>query len=168
MNPEFICLIDVISDKLTPMSIKEQLDADLKAALLGGDKSLATTLRGLKAAILNVEVAKGVRAEGLPDAEIVNLFSKEAKKRQESADMYIQGNRQESADAELLEKQVIEQYLPAQLSDEELNKVVDQVAGELGGLSPQQMGQAIGKVKATVGASVDGGRIAAAVKARLA
>jgi uncharacterized protein YqeY len=149
------------------MSIKEQLDADLKAALLSGDKALATTLRGLKAAILNVEVAKGIREEGLPDAEIISLFSKEAKKRQESADMYVQGGRQESADAELLEKRVIEQYLPAQLSDEELNKVVDQVAEELGGLSQQQMGQAIGKVKSIVGASVDGGRIAMAVKARI-
>lgn len=148
------------------MSIKEQLDADLKAALLGGDKPLAMTLRGLKAAILNVEVAKGVREKGLPDAEIIDLFSKEAKKRQESADMYIQGNRQESADAELLEKRLIEQYLPAQLSDEELNKVVDKVSEELGGLSQQQMGQAIGKIKTIVGASVDGGRIAAAVKAR--
>lgn len=149
------------------MSIKEQLDIDLKAAMLGGDKVLATTLRGLKAAILNVEVAKGSRDTGLPNNEIINLFSKEAKKRQESADMYIQGGRQESADAELLEKRVIEQYLPTQLSDEELNKIVDQVADELGGLSQQQMGQAIGKVKSLVGASVDGGRIAAAVKARI-
>lgn len=149
------------------MSIKEQLDADLKAALLGGDKALATTLRGLKAAILNVEVAKGLREEGLPDTEIISLFSKEAKKRQESADMYTQGNRQESADAELLEKRIIEQYLPAQLSDEELNEVVDQVVAELGGLSQAQMGQAIGKIKSIVGASVDGSRIALAVKARL-
>lgn len=135
--------------------------------MLAGDKQLTTTLRGLKAAILSVEIAKGTRDTGLPDAEIIALFSKEAKKRQESADMYTQGDRPEQADAELLEKRVIEQYLPAQLSDEELGKAVDQVADELGGLTQQTMGQAIGKVKSVVGASVDGSRIAAAVKARI-
>jgi uncharacterized protein len=148
------------------MSIKEQLTSDLKAAMLSGDKELTTTLRGLKAAILTVEIAKGIRETGLPDAEIIELFGKEAKKRQESAELFGQGGNEEKAAAELAEKKVIEQYLPAQLSDEELNKVVDQVAEELGGLSQPQMGQAIGKIKAIVGASVDGGRIAAAVKAR--
>lgn len=149
------------------MTIKEQLDADLKAALLGGDKVLATTLRGLKGAILNVEIAKGIRETGLSDQEIIELFGKEAKKRQESADLYVTGGNQEKADAELLEKRVIEQYLPAQLSDEDLIRVVDQVVEEMGGISQQQMGQAIGKVKSLVGASADGGRIAAAVKARI-
>jgi uncharacterized protein YqeY len=148
--------------------MKNQLDADLKAALLGGDKVLATTLRGLKGAILNIEIAKGVRDTGLSDPEIIELFGKEAKKRQESADLYVQGGNQEKADAELLEKRVIEQYLPAQISDVELSKIVDQVIEELGGIPQQQMGQAIGKVKALVGASADGGRIATAVKARLA
>lgn len=150
------------------MSIKEQLDADLKAALLGGDKVLATTLRGLKGAILNIEIAKGNRATGgLNDAEIIELFSKEAKKRQESADLYVQGNSQERADAELAEKQVIEQYLPAQISDEELSQVVNTIASEFSELTNAQMGQIIGKVKAQVGAGADGGRIAAAVKTRI-
>lgn len=150
------------------MSIKEQLDADLKAALLGGDKVLATTLRGLKGSILNIEIAKGNRETGgLSDAEIIELFGKEAKKRQESADFYVQGNSQDRADAELAEKQVIEKYLPAQISDEELSQIVDTVASEFGELSNAQMGQIIGKVKAQVGASADGGRIAAAVKIRI-
>lgn len=150
------------------MSIKEQLDADLKTALLGGDKVMATTLRGLKSAILNVEIAKGNReAGGLGDQEVVELFSKEAKKRQESADFYVQGGNQQKADAELLEKRVIEQYLPKQLSDEELQAVVDQIAEKLGGVTQAQMGQAIGMVRAIVGASADGGRIAAAVKGKI-
>lgn len=149
------------------MSIKDQLTGDLKTAMLGGDKTLATTLRGLKSVILNVEIAKGSRDQGLTDAEIIDLFSKEAKKRQESADLYVQGGNQEKADAELLEKRVIEQYLPQQINDEELNKVVDNVVAELGGLTQAQMGQAIGKVRALVGATADGGRIAAAVKGRI-
>lgn len=150
------------------MSIKEQLDADLKTAMLGGDKVMATTLRGLKSAILNVEIAKGNRETGgLNDQEIIELFSKEAKKRQESADLYIQGGNQEKADAELLEKRVIEQYLPAQMSDEDLQAVVDEVVNELGRITQSQMGQAIGLVRARVGAAADGGRIAATVKGKI-
>ncbi len=149
------------------MSLKVQLDADLKAALLGGDKFLATTLRGLKGAILNVEIAKGLRETGLDDQAIIELFSKEAKKRQESADMYIQGGSQEKADAELLEKRIIEQYLPEQMSDDDLQAIVDEVATTLGGIRKETMGQAIGIVKSRVGASADGGRIAVAVKGKI-
>jgi uncharacterized protein YqeY len=150
------------------MSIKEQLDADLKTALLGGDKTMAMTLRGLKSAILNVEIAKGNRETGgLNNQEIIELFSKEAKKRQESADLYVQGGNQEKADAELLEKRVIETFLPKQLSDDELQAVVDQVAEQMGSITQAQMGQAIGQVRAQVGAAADGGRIAAAVKGKI-
>ncbi len=166
-------MVRICSDRdvfatLIEMTIKEKLEADLKTALLGGDKVLATTLRGLKSAILNIEISKGSRATGgLSDAEIIELFGKEAKKRQESAQLYIQGSSQERADAELAEKRVIEQYLPAQISDEELNSVVDAVTGEFSELTNAQMGQIIGKVKAQLGATADGGRIAAAVKAKI-
>jgi uncharacterized protein len=151
------------------MSIKEQLDVDLKTAMLGGEKTLATTLRGLKSVILNQEIAKGSRETGgLSDAEIIELFGKEAKKRQESADLYIQGGSQEKADAELLEKRVIEQYLPSQISDEQLQAIVDEVVAELGGsITQAQMGQTIGLVRARVGATADGGRIATAVKRKI-
>jgi uncharacterized protein YqeY len=149
------------------MSLKDQLTADLKTAMLGGDKVLATTLRGLKSVILNAEIAKGSREQGLTDVEIIELFGKEAKKRQESAEMYIKGGSQEKADAELLEKRVIEGYLPQQMTDEELQAVVDRVTAELGGITQQLMGQAIGKVRAEVGAKADGGRIAAAVKGKI-
>lgn len=86
------------------MSLKNQIDADIKVAMLAGEKTLVTTLRGLKSAILNVEVAKGLRETGLADSEITDILAKEAKKRQESADMYTQGNSPERAAAELTEK----------------------------------------------------------------
>lgn len=148
------------------MNIKEQLDKDLKSAMLAGDKTLATTIRGLKSAILYAEVAANVRDAGLPDGEVIALFAKEAKKRQESADLFAQGGNQEKAAAELAEKQVIEQYLPAQLSDEELDAVVADVVGDAV-LTSADMGRVIGQVKAKVGASVDGGRIAKAVQQRI-
>lgn len=149
------------------MSIKETINQDLKSALLSGDKVLATTLRGLKSAILYAEVAKGNRDVGLSDDEIIELFTKEAKKRQESAGLYTQGGNEEKAEAELTEKKVIEKYLPQQLNDEELNAIVDDVINKLGGISKEQMGPAIGQIRARTGAQADGGRIAAAVKARI-
>lgn len=149
------------------MTIKEQLEVDLKTAMLSGDKTLVTTLRGLKAAILTVEVAKNIRTTGLPDNEVIELFTKEAKKRQESADLFAQGGNTEKSAAELLEKQVIARYLPEQMSDEDLLEVVERVVTGMGGVEQSQMGQAIGAVKKQVGASVEGSRIAAAVKARL-
>src|SRR3954462_11571922 len=102
------------------MSLKQQIDRDIKTAMLAGQKTLVTTLRGLKSTILYAEVAKGSREEGLSDPEAIELLAKEAKKRQESADLYKQGGSPERAEAELTEKQVIEQYLPKQLTEDEL------------------------------------------------
>ena len=147
--------------------LKAQIDQDLKQALLAGDKVLTTTLRGLKSAILYEEVAKGMRDQGLGEQEIINLLAKEAKKRQESADLYNQGGSPEKADAELVEKKVIEKYLPSQLSDDDLSSIIDDVVKESGASGPQAMGQVIGLVKQKVGATADGSRIAGMVKERL-
>jgi uncharacterized protein YqeY len=147
--------------------LKASIDQDLKKALLGGDKVLATTLRGLKSAILYVEVAKGVRDAGLPDDDIIALLSKEAKKRQESADLYQKGGNQERADLELAEKKVIESYLPQQLSDEDLSKIIQEVAAGVTGGGGSAMGEIIGTVKQRTSGQADGARIAQLVKQHL-
>lgn len=149
------------------MMIKQQIDNDLKAAMLGGDKTLATTLRGLKSAILYAEVASGKREEGLSDEAIIDLLAKEAKKRQESADLYQKGNSPDRAAAELAEKKTIERYLPAQLSDDELRALVDRAIAEVGAAGSQAMGQVIGKVKQASKGQADGARIASLVRERL-
>src|SRR5690606_19884526 len=105
------------------MNLKQQLDADLKTALLAGDKTTAMTLRGLKAAILNEEVSQGSRDTGLADEAIITLLQKEAKKRQESAELFEKGGNSAKAEDELTEKALIEKYLPAQMSDEDLMSV---------------------------------------------
>jgi hypothetical protein len=148
--------------------IKQQIDQDLKAALLGGDKARAMTLRGLKSAILYVEIAEGKREQGLEDDAIIALFAKEAKKRQESADLYTQGGNAERAAAERAEKKIIEGYLPPQLSDDELKEVIEKAIATTGASSLQQMGQVIAAVKKEAGATADGGRVAQLVKERLA
>jgi uncharacterized protein len=147
--------------------LKARLDQDLKSALLAGDKVLATTLRGLKSAILYAEVAKGVRDTGLSDDDVIALFAKEAKKRQESADLYTQGGNAEKAAAELTERKVIEAYLPKQLSDDELATIIDDVIKQLGATGQSAMGQVIGAVKQRTAGQADGGRVAQLVKERL-
>lgn len=147
--------------------IKQQIEQDLKAALLGGDKQRVTTLRGLKSVILYAEVAAGKRDQGLGDTEVITLLAKEAKKRQESADLYIRGGSDERAQAELAEKAIIETYLPKQMDDEALKTLIDETATKLGIDSMQGMGQVIASVKQQTQGSADGGRIAQLVKERL-
>jgi uncharacterized protein len=149
------------------MSVKEQIDQDLKQAMLAGDKPLVMTLRGLKAAILQVEVAEGSRDAGLSDEKVIDLFLKESKKRQESADLFRQGGNEEKAAAELAEKQVIEKYLPAQMSEDEIAVMVDDAIAALEATGMQMMGQVIGYVKQKAGASADGAVIARIVKEKL-
>jgi uncharacterized protein YqeY len=149
------------------VSLKERIDQDLKAALLSGDKDKAMTLRGLKSAILNEEVAKGIRDTGLADDQVLSILQKEAKKRQESADLYVQGGNQEKADAERAEKAIIEAYLPAQLSEDDINKLIDEVASENGAISKETMGATIAAVKQKSGGAADGATVARLVKERL-
>jgi len=147
--------------------LKQQLDQDLKAALLSGDKDRATTLRGLKSVILYAEVAEGKREERLADPEILSLFAKETKKRQESAEFFEKGGNVEAAKKELVEKALIEAYLPEQLTDEELQQVIDKVIAEADNSSMQAMGKVIAKVKGDTEGRANGTRIASMVRERL-
>lgn len=148
--------------------LKQQIEQDLKQALLSGDKERALTLRSLKSVILYAEVAKGARDEGLPDDEIIALFTKEVKKRQESADFYVKGGAEDRAAKELAEKKIIETYLPEQLSEEVLSQLIDAAITETGAEGVSAMGTVIGIVKQKAGAAADGSRIAQLVKERLA
>jgi uncharacterized protein YqeY len=147
--------------------LEQRLEQEIKAAMLAGDATKVTTLRGLKSAILNVKVADGTRNTVMPDEQVVALFSKEAKKRQESADLYVQGGNNERAEAELAEKALIETYLPAQIDQEALQKIVDETATELGMSDMKGMGPVIAAVKAKTAGAADGGVIARLVKERL-
>jgi hypothetical protein len=149
------------------MVLKQQIEQNLKAALLSGDKQQVATLRGLKSVIQYAEVAKNARETGLPDDEIMSLIKKESEKRQESADLYSQGHEEARAEAELKEKTILDAYLPKQLSDSELLVVIDEVIKTNGTDGPHAMGQIIGQVKQKVGASADGATIARLTKERL-
>ena len=134
---------------------------------MAGEKTRATTLRGIKSVLLNVKVAQGKRDTGLNDDEVIPILSKEAKKRQESADFYVQGGNQTKADAELTEKALIEDYLPEQLSEEEITKLVDEAIQATGAQGPQDMGKVIGMVRNNTAGSADGAVIARLAKEKL-
>jgi len=147
--------------------LEQKLEQDLKAALLARDSLRVATLRNIKAVLLNVKVATGKRQEGLTDDEVLAQLAKQSKQRQESADVYLQGGDKERADAELAEKAIIDEYLPAQLSEEELGKIIDEAIAGLPERGPVAMGQIIGQVKKQAGASADGAVIARLVKEKL-
>lgn len=150
------------------MSIRQQLNDDVKAAMIAGDSLRLETLRGLKTVIQYADVAAKPRTDGgISDDEILNLFAKEAKKRQESADLYTRGNSPERAEKELAEKVIVESYLPTQLSEAELTELVDAIITEQGAAGPQAMGQVISAVKAKVGTAADGALVARIAKERL-
>jgi len=149
------------------MSLKNLIEQDIKTAMLAGDKTLVMTLRGLKSAILYVEVADGKREEGLSDDVVISVLQKEAKKRQESADLYKQGGNLEKQSAELTEKTVIQKYLPTQLSEQELSLIIYEIIASTSATGMQAMGQVISAVKARAGATADGSVVARIVKERL-
>jgi uncharacterized protein YqeY len=147
--------------------MQEQIDKDLKQALLSGDKAKAETLRGLKSALLNEVIAQGARDSGLSDEQIQKILAKESKKRQEAADLYKQGGAQERAGKELAEKVIIDAYLPEQMSEDEIAKIVDEEAAKAGDATMQDMGRIIGAVRARAGGQADGALIAKLVKDKL-
>jgi uncharacterized protein len=149
------------------MALKQRIQDDLKAALLGGNRFAAETLRGLKAAILNEEVAKGKRDEGLEDVEIEQIIAKEVKKRNESAALYEQNDRAESASNERQEAEILSTYLPPQLGEEEITSMIEAAITQLGANGMSDMGKVIGAVKANVGNTADGAIIAKLVKEQL-
>jgi uncharacterized protein YqeY len=149
------------------VALSAQIQDDMKAALLGGDRFVGDTLRNLKAAILNEEVAQGKRDTGLDDAEIEKIIAREVKKRNESIAVYEANGRPELAEAERKEADVLAKYLPEQLSEEKLREIVAAKIKDLGVTDAKAMGQVIGAVKQQVGNSADGALLARIVKESL-
>jgi len=147
--------------------LKEKLRTDLTAAMKGRDELVTATLRMALTAIGNEEVA-GKEARELSDAEVVQVLTREAKKRREAAEAFAGGGRPEQADREKAEGEVLARYLPAQLSDEELSALVAQAIAETGAEGPKGMGLVMKALNPKIAGRAEGGRVAAAVKAALA
>lgn len=153
-------------------TLKEQLRADLTAAMKARDELVKSTLRMTLTAIGTMEVA-GTEARELSDDEVLKVIAKEAKKRAESAEAFAAAGRDELAAQERAEGEILDRYLPTQLSDDELAEIartaVADTATELGEQpGPRQMGQVMKKANAAAAGRAEGGRVAAAVKQALA
>lgn len=146
------------------MTLKERINDEMKAALLGGNRFAGEVLRNLKAAILNEEVATGRRNKGLDDSGVEKVVAREVKKRTESAKIYRDNGRPELAEPEEREIEVLKVYLPTQLTEDELTTLVEQKIAELDVSGLQAMGQVIGAIKAEVGNKADGATLANIVK----
>src|SRR4051794_26557526 len=148
------------------MGLKEQLRADLTAAMKSRDELRAATLRMALTAITTEEVA-GKQARQLSDDEVVKVLTREAKKRREAAEAFDGAGREELAARERAEGDVLAVYLPAQLPDEELSQLVKAAIEESGASGPQGMGQVMKLVQPRVAGRAEGGRIAAEVRRQL-
>ncbi len=141
------------------MSVLEQVQADVRTAMKAGERERAAALRMIVDALQqDAKLGKG---------DEVAVLQRERKKRLEAAEAYRDGGRPEQADVESAEAELIEGYLPAQLSDEELAELVDAAVAETGASEQQQMGQVMSALMPKLGGRADGKRVSAAVRERL-
>jgi uncharacterized protein len=147
-------------------AMKERLRVDLSAAMKARDDVRTRTLRMALTAVTNEEVA-GKQARELSDDEVVKVLTREAKKRREAAQAFADAGRTEQAAAERAEGEVINAYLPEQLSDEDLSRLISAAIAETGAASPREMGTVMKVVRPQVGDRAEGGRVAAEVKRQL-
>jgi uncharacterized protein YqeY len=146
------------------MSLKDQITEDMKSAMKAGDKDRLKVVRLIRAAIMQIEVDKRIE---LDDAAVLTVLDKMVKQRRDSVEQFQKGNRNDLADIELAEIVVLEDYLPEQLSDEELDTMIDEAISATGAESIRDMGKVMGQIKAKAAGAADMGAVGAKVKARL-
>lgn len=148
------------------MALTDEIQADLTAAMKARDSATVAALRGVVAAIRNARVAKGQTGD-LSDEQTLELLTREAKKRTEAAEAFAGAGREEQAAKERAELEVIRRYLPAQLDDDELRAIVDEVIADSGAAGPGDLGRVMGAVMPRVKGRADGKRLNALVRERL-
>jgi uncharacterized protein YqeY len=146
------------------MSLKDQLTSDMKSALKGGEKDRLHVIRLVLADIKRVEVDT---RKDLDDAALLGVIEKAVKQRRDSVDQFTKGGRDDLAAKEQAEIDILETYLPDQLSDAELDQLVDDVIAATGAESIRDMGKVMGAIKAKAAGKADMGAVGARVKARL-
>ena len=146
------------------MELQEQLLEDMKAAMKSGDKARVEALRMIRSQVKNAHIAKG---EELTDDDVIGVLTKEAKKRKESIALYEEGGRDELAEAEKRELELIQSYMPEALTQDELDRMVREAIEESGAESLREMGKVMGLVMARVKGRADGRAVQELVKKKL-
>lgn len=147
--------------------LSQQITEDMKNAMREKNTVALNTVRMLKSSIKNAAIEKGGADAELDDAEIIAVIRKEVKKRQDSIEQYEKADRAELADAEKAEIEVLNQYLPKPLSEEEIGKLVDEAIEQVGATSRKEMGQVMKILNESTGGRADGKTLSQAVMAKL-
>ena len=146
------------------MSLKDQITADMKSAMKAGEKDRLKVVRLMRAAINQIEIDKRIE---LDDAAVLSVLDKMVKQRRDSVEQFQNGGRNDLADIELAEIAVLDTYLPEQLSDTELDALIDEAISATGAESIRDMGKVMGQIKSKAAGRADMGAAGAKVKARL-
>ena len=151
------------------MDKREEFNAALKDALKNKDQTTLSTVRLITAALKDRDIAargKG-QADGIDDAEILSMLQSMIKQRQESAKVYCDAGREELAEREEAEIEVIQKFLPAQLSDDEVSEAIDKIISETGAADIKDMGKVMGVLKSQYAGQIDMGKAGGLVKSKL-
>ena len=146
--------------------LKETLEEDIKKAMLDRNENVLSALRMLKSAIQYAEINKGVNYSAT-DEDVIDVIGKEVKKRRESIDLYEKGGRPELAEKEKKELDIIQRYLPEQLHEDEIKKIVNEAISTTNASGIQDMGKVMGIIMQQVKGKVDAGTVSSIVKSRL-
>ena len=144
--------------------LENQIQSDIKAAMIAKDAVALTSIRAIKAAILLAKTSEGGAKESLEDEEVIKIIGKLVKQRNESAAIYSQQNREDLAQNELAEAKVMEKYLPKPLSEEEVEAAVKEIIAQIGASSMADMGKVMGVATKKLAGAADGRVISTIVK----
>ncbi|WP_373480315.1 GatB/YqeY domain-containing protein [Geminocystis sp.] len=150
------------------MSLKEQINEDIKLAMKAKDKIRLETVRSIKKFLLEKEIElRGKGKDNLTPEDEIEILVQQAKQRRDSIEQYIQGGRQDLADKEKTELDIIETYLPAQISDSELEEIITNIITKLGANTTKDLGKVMGVAMKELKGKTDGKKIQELVKSKL-
>lgn len=150
------------------MSLKDQIGEDIKAAMKSKDKIRLETVRSIKKLILEKEVSvRPAGQESLTEEQEMEILVQLAKQRRDSIEQYRQAKREDLASQEAQELAIIEEYLPQQMSDEEVSAIIDQIIAQAGATTAKDMGKVMGPAMQQLKGKTDGKKVQEMVKAKL-
>ena len=146
------------------MTLEKTINNDIKAAMLARDKKKLEALRAVKSALLLAKTGKDISGGEIPGQVEMSILQKLVKQRKESAEIFKSQNRNDLAEVELFQASIIEKYLPEQISEEELHKIIEKIISETGASSIREMGKVMGMAAKQLAGKADNKTIAAIVK----
>lgn len=147
--------------------LKDKIQGDLKQAMIARDELRLSTIRMLKSALQYFEIQKGGAGYSATDEDVIEVVGREIKKRRESIEMFEKGGRQELADKEKKELEILQTYLPEQLTEEEIRKLVDEAIAQTGATQMSDMGKVMGFLSPKTKGKADGGMVSSIVREKL-